>query len=574
MPVARRRRPLTRVRAALTAALVLAAGLLTAGPAAAVPYAVTGTPTVPGSAWLGQPLTVSLAAVEVTPTPLTTAVDWYWSDGTQLTDDRTDLVYVPTEADLGKSLYAAVWFGDGTTETHVVGTNMTGAVATPGFDTTPSYAVTGSGVVGQPLTLTATGAWSPAAETLTYVWHRYPVDAVVASGTGSTFATYTPDADDIGSTLYVVVTATATGRVSNTQTATASTTVHLGSFDGVGRPTVSGSGLVGDPFTADFDTAGVTPVPDSVGYQWYRTDGTPVAGATSATFTPGLDLLGQPLYVQAVLRAAGHHDYQTLGSDYTRTVSLRSFTPGAAPQLVGRHVLTGSLTATLDTAAWSPQPESLTYQWFTSDGTPVPGATAATLLPTRDLVGQSVYVVVTAHAAAYQPYEIASAPSGRIAAPTIAASTDSAVAGDSVTVEVWGLLPDTEYTLELHSTPVFLATARTSGEGVLRVTVDLPAGTPAGDHRIVVLLDGVAVTSVPVTVAAAPADPEAPAAAPAAAAAPTAARPAALATTGADDAGGLLALAVLALVAGAAAVVVRRVAARRAPAVARVTSRR
>ncbi|QZN85810.1 hypothetical protein [Cellulomonas sp. C5510] len=565
MPVARRRRPPTPVRAALTAALVLAAGLLTAGPAAAVPYAVTGAPTLPGNAWLGQPLTVSLAGVTVNPAPVTTAVDWYWSDGTQLADDRTDLEYVPTEADLGKSLYAAVWFGDGTSETHVVGTNMTGAVATPGFDATPSYAVTGTGLVGQPLTLTPTGAWSPAAETLTYVWHRYPVDAVVASGTGSTFATYTPDADDVGSTLYVVVTATATGRVTNTQTSTASTTVHLGSFDGVGRPTVSGTGLVGDPFTASFDTTGVTPAPDSVGYQWYRTDGTAVPGATSATFTPGVDLLGEPLYVQAVLRAAGHHDYRTLGSDYTRTVSLRSFTPGAAPQLVGRHVLTGSLTATLDTAAWSPQPESLTYQWFTSDGTPVAGATGATLLPTRDLVGESVYVVVTAHATGYQPYVIASAPSGRIAAPTIAASSGSASVGDSVTVEVWGLLPDTEYTLELHSTPVYLATARTSGEGVLRATVDLPAGTPAGDHRIVVLLDGVAVASVPVAVVA----PESPAAT-----APTVTRPAALATTGADDAGGLLALAVLALVAGVAAVTGRQVAARRTPAVARVTPTR
>ncbi len=538
-----------RLAAGIAIATTATLALFGAVPAVADPgsFAVAGIPSVPGAAFVGQPLTVSFAGMDIEPTPVTVAVDWYWSDGTPVaSDDRIDLVYVPTAADVGKSLFGYVWLDTPGYQTYAVPTNLTGAAAIPGFDTVPELTVTGSGVVGEPLTVSeSAGSWSPTPDALSYAWHRYPVDAVVASGTGPSFATYTPTGDDLGSTLYVVVTATKTDTAPNTQTSAGSTTVHLGSFTNVGRPTVSGSGLLGSPFTAVFDPAGTTPAPTSVTFQWFHTDGTPVAGATSDTFTPTADLVGQPLYVQATLRADGYQDYLTLGSDYTRTVSLRSFTAGAAPVVTGRNVLTGSLTAGLDDSGWSPRPASLTYQWFRGDGTPIAGATAATLLPTAELVGSSVYVVVTAHADGYQPYEAASAPTGNIAAPGIDSSTPAAVVGDTVTIELWGLLLDTDYTLELHSDPVALGTVRSSAEGVIRTTVTIPAGTPAGEHRIVVLLDGVEVAAVPITVAAVLAT------APAAVATPAGAR---LAATGADDVQGLLALVALCLALGVAAV--------------------
>lgn len=548
--------------AVLATALTGALAVLGAGPAAAAGFTVSGTPSVSGSAYVGQAVTVSLDAMTIDPAPTSVVVNWFWVDGTQLADDSTDLQYVPTSADVGQSLYAQVWLHGPSGETYVDYSNWTGAVAVPGFTSVPTLAVTGTGVVGSPLAVVETsGSWSPTPDSLTYTWYRYPSGTQVAEGTGTAAETYTPTTDDIGSTLWVEVTAARTDTVTNVQQSTASTTVHLGSFDGVGRPTVTGSGTVGTPFTATFDTTGVTPAPASVTFQWFTVDGTPVAGADSATFVPGLDLVGQPLYVQATLTAPGHQTYLTLGSDYTRTVSLASFTPGAAPVVVGRNVLGGSLTATLDDSAWSPQPTSLTYQWFAADGTPLAGETTATLLPVPALVGLSVYVVVTAHADGYQPYVIASAPSGRIAAPALATSTPTAVSGDTVDVEVWGLLFDTEYTLELHSTPVVLATVRSSAEGVIRTTVTLPAGTPAGEHHVVVLLDGVAVASVPITIAAAPVVTPV-VSTPAAAATPAAADPAvrALATTGADGTQGLLAVVALLLAAGTAAV---RVSARR-----------
>ncbi|MDQ0425729.1 hypothetical protein [Cellulomonas iranensis] len=651
-PTGRTRRLRRVLSGVLAAALAVPALLLAAAPATAAGFSVVGSPSIASSAWVGTPLSVSLAGMDISPAVDSYRVSWHWSDGTpRAVLESPDTDYTPTAADLGRSLYADVLLRGANGELYAIGTNLTGAVALRGFDEVPELAVTGSGVVGEPLTVDVTGAWSPTPDDVEYVWHRYPVDAVVASGT----ATYVPTVDDIGSTLYVVATATRSGYASYTRISTASTTVRLGSFAGVVRPTVTGTGVVGSPFTATLDVTGTTPAPASVDFQWYRTDGTPVAGATSATFTPGLDLLGEPLYVVATLRAPGHqdfvtlgsdysatvspasfegvgrpvvtgsgvlgtsftasldvtgttpapasvdfqwyrtdgtpvagatsatftpgldlvgeplyvvatlrapghHTYVTLGSDYTRTVSLASFAPGAAPVLTGHHVLTGTLTATLDTSAWTPRPRSLTYRWFLADGTPVAGETGATLRPTVALVGESVYVEVTAHAEGYQPYVIASAPSGTIAAATAAVSQPVVVTGSTVTVEVWGLLPDTDYALELHSTPVALGTFRSSSQGVLRAAVTLPAGTALGAHSVVVLLDGAEVARVGVTVTAprvAPATPAAPVAAAPAVAAPAAA---ALATTGAGDASALLAVVALLLVGGAATV---RVAARR-----------
>ncbi|WP_150118305.1 hypothetical protein [Cellulomonas sp. B6] len=656
-PARRLRRVLSAVVAAALAVPVL---LLGAAPATAAGFAVTGAPSIASSAWVGTPLSVSFDGMTITPAVDSYRVSWHWSDGTlraayelRGTDPVVGASYTPSTTDLGKSLYADVLLRGANGELYATGTNLTGAVALRGFDDAPTLAVTGSGVVGEPLTVGGTGAWSPAPDDVQYVWHRYPVDAVVASGTGPAAATYVPTVDDIGSTFYVVATASRWDRVDNTQTSTASTTVHLGSFAGVERPTVTGTGVVGSSFTATLDVTGTTPAPASVDFQWYRTDGTPVAGATSATFTPGLDLLGeplyvvatlrapghqdfvtlgsdysatvspgsfegvarpvvtgsgvlgtsftatldvtgttpapasvdfqwyrtdgtpvagatsatftpgldlvgQPLYVVATLRAPGHHTYVTLGSDYTRTVSLASFAPGAAPVLTGHHVLTGTLTATLDTSAWTPRPQSLTYRWFLADGTPVAGETGATLRPTAALVGESVYVEVTAHAEGYQPYVIASAPSGKIAAATAAVSQPVVVTGSTVTVEVWGLLPDTDYALELHSTPAALGTFRSSSQGVLRATVALPAGTALGAHSVVVLLDGAEVARVGITVTATGVAPTVPVAT----AAPTApaAATAALATTGAGDATALLAVVALLLVVGTAAA---RVGARR-----------
>lgn len=161
-------------------------------------------------------------------------------------------------------------------------------------------------------------------------------------------------------------------------------------------PTVSGTGHLGTSFTASYDATGVTPAPTSVAFTWHTSDGTVVG--TGPTFTPTNALLGQSLYATAVLSRADYDDVETDPSALTASVALARQAPDTSPVVTGPAVVGGVLTASVDTSGWTPVPDSVDFQWHRGDGTPIPGATTATLAVTADLAGTSVYVVATAHA--------------------------------------------------------------------------------------------------------------------------------------------------------------------------------
>lgn len=279
----------------------------------------------------------------------------------------------------------------------------------------------------------------------------------------------------------------------------------LGSFSNVGQPTVTGTGEVGTDFTASMDTSGVTPIaPTSIDYVWYQADNGAVLQTGGTTFTATSDLVGKNVYVIATLGAQFYTSYVTLNSPFSATIHLGSFTAGASPVLSGQHNVGGTLTASIDTSGWTPIPTSVSWQWFLSDGTALPGETGSSIAATNALVGQSVYAVATLSAPDVQDFIIGSPLSGKIAAATVTTTDSSVSAGGKTTVEVWGLLFSTDYDLELHSTPVSLGTFRSAADGTLVASVTIPAGTAPGEHRIVILRSGVEVGSVAITVPGAP----------------------------------------------------------------------
>jgi len=133
-----------------------------------------------------------------------------------------------------------------------------------------------------------------------------------------------------------------------------------------------------------------------VAFTWHTSDGTVVG--TGPTFTPTNALLGQSLYATAVLSRADYDDVETDPSALTASVALAHQAPDTSPVVTGPAVVGGVLTASVDTSGWTPVPDSVDFQWHRGDGTPIPGATTATLAVTADLAGTSVYVVATAHA--------------------------------------------------------------------------------------------------------------------------------------------------------------------------------
>ncbi|QAY72973.1 hypothetical protein ET445_06060 [Agromyces protaetiae] len=81
--------------------------------------------------------------------------------------------------------------------------------------------------------------------------------------------------------------------------------------------------------------------------------------------------------------------------------------------------------------------------------------------------------------------------------------------GGAITVTGDHFQPDTEYTIELHSDPQVLGTVTTDGAGEFTLPTTIPAGTPAGDHEVAALSDGVQISAAQVTIAAAAAVPAA-----------------------------------------------------------------
>lgn len=70
--------------------------------------------------------------------------------------------------------------------------------------------------------------------------------------------------------------------------------------------------------------------------------------------------------------------------------------------------------------------------------------------------------------------------------PTVTLGSSTVRAGQATTVAADGLAANTEYTVVLHSDPVTLGSAVSSGSGKLTLTVTIPATTPAGVHTITV----------------------------------------------------------------------------------------
>jgi alpha-L-fucosidase len=86
-------------------------------------------------------------------------------------------------------------------------------------------------------------------------------------------------------------------------------------------------------------------------------------------------------------------------------------------------------------------------------------------------------------------------------------SDNTPVAGEAVTIEVGGFAADSEVTITLHSDPIVLGTFTADGNGVVRATVNLPAGV-SGSHDIVVsgfnALGAPVVATIPVSISAGP----------------------------------------------------------------------
>ncbi len=332
--------------------------------------------------------------------------------------------------------------------------------------------------------------------------------ADISGETATSYTTPTLTSADDGNQYQAVF----TNDTDSATTAAATLTVDYAPVIGT-QPSDGGANAGG---TVTFSaTASGTPTPT---VQWQLSlDGgttfTPIVGATSASYTTPVltDQDDGNVYDAVFTNGSGSATTDpaalTVGSAATITTQpLDQTRPGG-----------GTATFTADATA-KPTP---TVQWLrsTDGGTTfvaIAGATTTTYT-TGTLTGADDATQYLARFTNGVGVVDTDAATLTVPAPSVTASDSEAnalgadptlAAGARITLQLSYFVPDSAYSLTLHSTPVTLGSVTTDADGAATFQLTVPSGLAAGAHTIVVSdAAGSAVLSYTFTIAAAPGAP-------------------------------------------------------------------
>ncbi|KQW49401.1 hypothetical protein ASC77_12080 [Nocardioides sp. Root1257] len=246
----------------------------------------------------------------------------------------------------------------------------------------------------------------PAGTTLDGTTLTWTVPATALSATSSVAIPVTVNSATTGNTLKAVARASTLG--GTCLDCAPSVTVGTAPISPAPVPTITGgTPTVGAPLTAD--TTGWADG-TAFAYQWF-VDGTPVPGATSASYTPTFDAVGLAATVKVTGTQAGFNS--------TSTTSAATGAIGRATMATSTPTIVGTPQAgqplTVSTGTWTPG-TVFTYAWR-NNGTAITGATGPVYYPTA---GQVVSVTVTG------------TRSGFTTASSTSAATDAVPAGPAL----------------------------------------------------------------------------------------------------------------------------------------------
>jgi hypothetical protein len=139
------------------------------------------------------------------------------------------------------------------------------------------------------------GSWSPSPSSMSYRWLRD--GKKIKGATGPTFVVRTKDR---GHKISVRVTGRLLGYTTVTRT---SAKVKITKGFTSTAVTVTGTPVVGGVLTGALTSA--SPVPSAISYQWYADD-TPIAGATSSSFTLTTEQAGRSVRVAITASRSGY----------------------------------------------------------------------------------------------------------------------------------------------------------------------------------------------------------------------------------------------------------------------------
>lgn len=392
-----------------------------------------GMPSIDGRVSVGRTVTADPG----TWAPESVGLSYQWLLAGAPISGATSDTYTITPADLGQELQVQVTGAlDGyiSSSAASVGVDVVGGTLLPGAVT-----VSGTVVVGGTVTADAT-PWSQDVS-LTYQWllNGSPIG-------GATGTSYSPVASDAAQVLEVQVTGAETGYETASVTSVPQTVAEGAgtSASALDAPKLAVTPSVG--VTTSADLAQSTPTA-GLEYQWLL-DGSPIKGATAASYTPVPGDAEKQLQVK--LAAPGRSVISR-----ALTVEAAAFRAASRPGFRGAPQVGETLTAI--TGRWSPNP-TFDYQWLL-DGKPIKGETHATLAVAVGYAEKSISLRVTAKRTGYVTRETTSDAvairkgSLKIAAPRI---TGKARAGETLHVlrGDWEPRPEFSYRWLVGGRPV------------------------------------------------------------------------------------------------------------------------
>ena len=244
----------------------------------------TGTPTISGTAQVGETLTVSTTGIADADGLTNVSYSYQWLADDVEISGATGSGYTLTASDQGKAIKARVSFTDDAGNAETLTSIATAAVAAANNSATGSPTIGGTAQVGETLTVSTTGIADTDGLTNATFTYQWLADDTEISG--ATDSSYTLVAGDQSKAIKVKVSFTDDAGNAETLTSIATASVAAANNPATGSPAISGTAQVGQTLTVSTtgiaDTDGLTNV--TYGYQWLADD-TAISGATGSSYT-------------------------------------------------------------------------------------------------------------------------------------------------------------------------------------------------------------------------------------------------------------------------------------------------
>lgn len=170
-------------------------------------------------------------------------------------------------------------------------------------------------------------------------------------------------------------------------------------------PTISGTVRFGTKLTVR--PGSWCPVATKLSYQWLR-NGSAIARATGATYTPTVADVGKKLSVRVTGTRAG---LSTVAKTSTQTVVAKATLGAKTPAITGTAKKGKTLKVKM--SAWTPAPVKITYQWL-RNGSAISGATKSSYKLTKKDKKKYISVRATGTKAGYATASRTSAKTAKV----------------------------------------------------------------------------------------------------------------------------------------------------------------